>query len=73
MNYIDHNPAAQLQVAPTKKSLPKYLTLEQSIELLNRVNGDNKERDYAIITLFLKLSYAKEWGFPLFYLYLKSI
>ena len=53
MNYIDHNPAAQLQVAPPKKALPKYLTLEQSIAMLNSVKGENKERDYCILTLFL--------------------
>ena len=53
MNYIDHNPAAQLQVAPPKKALPKYLTLEQSIALLDSVKGENKERDYCILTLFL--------------------
>jgi site-specific recombinase XerD len=53
MNYIDHNPAAQLQVAPPKKALPKYLTLEQSIALLESVKGENKERDYCILTLFL--------------------
>ena len=33
--------------------MPKYLTLEQSIELLNAVEGEYRERDYAIITLFL--------------------
>ncbi|HBF76288.1 MAG TPA: recombinase XerC, partial [Clostridiaceae bacterium] len=35
---------------------PVYLTLNQSKKLLNTVNavdGRNKERDYAIITLFL--------------------
>lgn len=53
MKYIDHNPAAQLQVAPPKKALPKYLTLEQSIALLESVKGENKERDYCILTLFL--------------------
>ena len=53
MNYIDHNPAAQLQVAPPKKALPKYLTLEQSVALLDSVKGENKERDYCILTLFL--------------------
>ena len=53
MNYIDHNPVAQLQVAPSKKKLPKYLTLEQSIDLLNSVDGPNKQRDYCILTLFL--------------------
>lgn len=50
---IDSDPMAQLEMPKRKKSLPKYLTLEQSIELLNAVDGTNKERDYAIITLFL--------------------
>ena len=36
-----------------KRSLPKYLTLEQSIELLNAVDGKFKERDYCILTFFL--------------------
>lgn len=53
MQYIDHNPATQLQVAPSKKKLPKYLTLEQSVALLNAVKDPNKERDYCILTLFL--------------------
>lgn len=50
---IDDNPIAELEVPKKKKSLPKYLTLEQSIELLNSVDGPNKQRDYCIITLFL--------------------
>jgi len=50
---IPSNPIAQLEVPKRKKALPKYLTLEQSIELLNAVEGKYKERDYAIITLFL--------------------
>lgn len=33
--------------------MPKYLTLEQSIDLLNSVDGPDKERDYCILTLFL--------------------
>ena len=36
-----------------KHHLPKYLTLEQSIELLNSVEGKHKERDYCILTFFL--------------------
>ena len=36
-----------------KNPLPKYLTLEQSIELLNAVDGRFKERDYCILTFFL--------------------
>lgn len=53
MQYIPSNPVSQLQVAPNKKRLPKYLTLEQSQALLASVEGDNKERDYCILTLFL--------------------
>lgn len=50
---IEKNPLAFLESPQTKKSLPKYLTLEQSIELLKSVEGKNKERDYCILTLFL--------------------
>lgn len=39
--------------AKEKNPLPKYLTLEQSIELLNAVEGKFKERDYCILTFFL--------------------
>ena len=50
---IDSNPAELLEAPKTTRSLPKYLTLEDSIELLNTVDGPNKERDYCILTLFL--------------------
>lgn len=39
--------------AREKNPMPKYLTLEQSIELLNAVEGKYKERDYCILTFFL--------------------
>ena len=52
-NYIEKDPVEELEIPKKKKALPKYLTLEQSIELLNAVEGENRERDYAIITLFL--------------------
>lgn len=52
-NYIEKDPVEELEIPKKKKALPKYLTLEQSIELLNTVEGENRERDYAIITLFL--------------------
>ena len=48
------NPMEELETPKTKKSLPKYLTLDQSINLLDAVDGENKARDYLIITLFLK-------------------
>lgn len=52
-HYLDNDPISQLEVPKRKKTLPKYLTLEQSIELLNAVDGPYKQRDYCIITLFL--------------------
>lgn len=50
---LDKDPIKELETPKRKKSLPKYLTLEQSIELLNAVDGKHEERDYCIITLFL--------------------
>lgn len=50
---INNNPMKELETPKQKKSLPKYLTLEQSLELLNAVDGSYKERDYCILTLFL--------------------
>ena len=49
-----HESPIQVMESPKhKKALPKYLTLEQSIDLLNSVDGPDKERDYCILTLFL--------------------
>ena len=50
---IPKNEIAFLESPQTKKSLPKYLTLDQSVKLLNSVDGKNKERDYCILTMFL--------------------
>lgn len=50
---IDNNPAEMLDSPKVKQSLPKHLSLEDSLELLNSVDGNNKERDYCILTLFL--------------------
>ena len=50
---IDENPLQELDSPKIKKSLPKYLTLDESVALLNAVDGKFKERDYCIITLFL--------------------
>ena len=36
-----------------RKSLPRYLNLDESIELLDSVAGKNSSRDYCILTLFL--------------------
>jgi Site-specific recombinase XerD len=47
------NPVQELETPKLKKALPHYLTLEQSLELLSRVEGPTKERDYCILVLFL--------------------
>lgn len=51
--YINVNKIAFLESPQVKKSLPKYLSLEQSLKLLDSVDGKNKERDYCMLTLFL--------------------
>lgn len=50
---LDENPMQELDKPKTTKSLPKYLTLEESLTLLNNIDGPYKERDYCIITFFL--------------------
>ncbi len=50
---LDQNPAILLESPKVKQSLPKHLTLEDSLELLNSVDGANQKRDYCILTLFL--------------------
>lgn len=50
---ISDNPAADLELPKLPMSLPHYLTLEQSLQLLNNVSSKSYERDFCIITLFL--------------------
>ncbi len=50
---LESNPAELLDSPKVKQSLPKHLTLENSLELLNSVDGNNQKRDYCILTLFL--------------------
>jgi len=50
---LQENPVADLEYPKLRKSLPKYLTLEQSAALLQAVSGQNEKRDYAILMLFL--------------------
>ena len=50
---LDNNPVKEIEVPSIKKSLPKFLSLEESMTLLNSVDGDNAVRDYCILTLFL--------------------
>ncbi len=50
---LSENPVADLEYPKLRKSLPKYLTIEQSAALLQAVSGTNQKRDYAILMLFL--------------------
>ena len=50
---LEENPVAELEYPKLRKSLPKYLTLEQSSALLQAVSRQNEKRDYAILMLFL--------------------
>lgn len=50
---LEENPVAELEYPKLRKSLPKYLTMEQSAALLQSVSGPNAKRDYAILMLFL--------------------
>lgn len=50
---LTENPVADLEYPKIRKSLPRYLTLEQSAALLQAVSGPNEKRDYAILMLFL--------------------
>ena len=47
------NPVANIDIPKTQKSLPKFLSLNESVKLLESVDGKYKERDYCILTLFL--------------------
>ncbi len=47
------NPAEKISLPSLKKTLPKYLTVDQSLDLLNNIQTSFTERDYCIILLFL--------------------
>ena len=50
---LSENPVADIEYPKLRKSLPKYLTYEQSKALLQAVSGPNAKRDVAILMLFL--------------------
>lgn len=50
---LDVNPVSDLDTPKTLKTLPRYLSLDESVQLLHAVDGKHKERDYCILTLFL--------------------
>lgn len=50
---LDKNPTVELETPKLSKRLPKYLTLDESVSLLQSVDGDFEKRDLCILTFFL--------------------
>lgn len=50
---LEHNPVSNLESPTIRKTLPVYLTTDDSIQLLESVQGEYAERDFCILTLFL--------------------
>lgn len=56
LKILENNPVKELDTPKLKKSVPKYMTLDESLKLLEvirKYGNKNKERDYAIVTFFL--------------------
>lgn len=47
------SPLANLELPTPKAALPKYMTLDESVEMLQNINTPDQKRDYCIITFFL--------------------
>lgn len=47
------SPMANLELPTPKPALPKYLTLEQALEMLTHIDTPDRKRDYCIIVFFL--------------------
>lgn len=50
---IDNDPLIDLEIPRVKNKLPKYLSLDESLELLRNVDSKYQERDFCILVLFL--------------------
>jgi site-specific recombinase XerD len=50
---LEYDPVKDIEVPSLRKSLPKYLSLDESMSLLAGVEGGFAARDYCILTFFL--------------------
>ena len=50
---LETDPTQALNNPKLRKTLPRYLSLSESLRLLESVSGPNEIRDYCILTLFL--------------------
>lgn len=53
VNFIETNPAANLDSPKIKKRMPRYLSLEESVRFLNAIDGKYRSRDLAIFAILL--------------------
>ncbi|MCL2312719.1 MAG: tyrosine-type recombinase/integrase, partial [Firmicutes bacterium] len=56
LKILEENPIKELETPKLKKSLPKFLSLDESkkfLETIKNFNSERVQRDYAIATLFL--------------------
>jgi len=56
-HYLDFDPSAEVDAPKAGKKLPKYMTYEESVKLLETIRNDvdspTNARDFAIVALFL--------------------
>ena len=50
---IDENPMQDLELPRVKNKLPVFMSLQDSLKLLENIDSKHRERDYCIILLFL--------------------
>ncbi|MCL2368218.1 MAG: tyrosine recombinase XerC [Oscillospiraceae bacterium] len=50
---LEQNPMLDLDAPKSRRSLPKFLNLDECMQLLDAVDGKYAERDFCILTLFL--------------------
>lgn len=53
VHLLQENPIQDIDSPKIRKTLPRYLTLDECVQLLEGVDGSNRERDLCILTLFL--------------------
>lgn len=53
INFLETNPASNLDSPKIKKRMPRYLTLEESVRFLNSIEGKNRARDLAMFSILL--------------------
>ncbi len=52
-NKISENPMSELEFPKNRQKLPRYLSYDESVKLLQNIDGEFKTRDFCIIMLFL--------------------